>query len=106
RENELQAAGRDVAEGDNMRPALFWAFSEQGEGERVCNMRTALEWAFSDAGESELGVRLTALAAPHLLELSLPDECHRWCQSALLQLGSLEGSATHLILQEALVISA
>ncbi|RTZ47815.1 transcriptional regulator [Candidimonas sp. SYP-B2681] len=106
RENESQATDRDVMGDYNMRPALVWAFSEAGEGERVCNMRTALAWAFSDAGESELGVRLAALAAPHLLELSLLDECHRWCQAALLLLGPHEGSAIHLILQEALAISA
>src|SRR5690606_7307551 len=28
RENERQAAGGDAADGDNMRPALFWSFSE------------------------------------------------------------------------------
>lgn len=50
---------------------------------QIGNIRTALAWAFSDAGDSELGVRLTALAAPHLLELSLLEECHRWCQAAL-----------------------
>src|SRR5690606_1038594 len=50
--------------------------------------------------------RLTALAAPHLLKLSLLEECHRWCQSALLQVGLHENSSTHLILQEALAISA
>lgn len=86
RENERRAADRDALQ--------------------VGNMRTALAWAFSEAGEGELGVRLAALAAPRLLELSLLDECHRWCQAALLLLGSQEGSATHLILQEALAISA
>src|SRR5690606_4199686 len=106
RENEWQATNRDVMGGYNMRSALVWALSEPGEGERVCNLRTALAWAFSEAGESELGVRLAALAAPHLLALSLLDECHRWCQAALLLLGPQEGSATHLILQEALAISA
>lgn len=73
---------------------------------QVSNIRTALAWAFSEAGEGELGVRLSAFAAPHLLELSLLNECHRWCEAALLRLGSQEGSATHLILQEALAISA
>jgi len=73
---------------------------------QVGNMRTALAWAFSESGESELGVRLAALAAPHFMRLSLLDECHRWCQAALLQLGSHEGTATHLILQEALAIPA
>jgi predicted ATPase/DNA-binding winged helix-turn-helix (wHTH) protein len=106
RENERQPTDRDLIGDYSMRPALVWALSEAGEGERVCNMRTALAWAFSDAGESELGVRLAALAAPHLLELSLLDECHRWCQAALLLVGPYEGSATHLILQEALAISA
>lgn len=72
---------------------------------QVGNIRNALTWAFSELGEGELGVRLAALAAPHLLELSL-EECYRWCQAALLLLGSEEGSATHLILQEALAISA
>ena len=86
RENDRRVADRDVMQ--------------------VGNMRTALAWAFSEAGEGELGVRLAALAAPRLLELSLPDECHRWCQAALLHLGSQEGSATHLVLQEALAISA
>ncbi|AEC19401.1 transcriptional regulator [Pusillimonas sp. T7-7] len=105
-ENEWQTTDRDVMGSYNMLPALVWAFSETGEGERVCNLRTALAWAFSEAGEGELGVRLAALAAPHLLELSLLEECHRWCQAALLQLGPHGGSATHLILLEALAISA
>lgn len=86
REHERRAADRDVMQ--------------------VGNMRTALAWAFSEAGDGELGVRLAALAAPLFLRLSLLDECHRWCQTALSQLGSQEGSETHLILQEALAISA
>ena len=73
---------------------------------QVGNMRTALAWAFAEGGESALGVRLAALVAPIFLRLSLLDECHRWCRIALSQLGSLEGSATHLILQEALAMSA
>ena len=73
---------------------------------QVGNLRTALAWAFSEAGEVELGIRLAAVAAPSFLSLSLLDECHRWCQAALRQLGSQEGTPTHLILQEALAISA
>ena len=86
RENERRVADRDVMQ--------------------VGNMRTALAWAFSEAGEGELGIRLAALAAPLFLGLSLLDECHRWCQAALLQLGSQEGCPTRLILQEALAVSA
>jgi predicted ATPase/DNA-binding winged helix-turn-helix (wHTH) protein len=106
RENGWQATDRDVTDGYNVRPALVWASFDTGGGERVCNVRAAVAWAFSEAGEAGLGVRLTTLAAPHFLQLSLLDECHRWCQAALLALGSKEGSATHLILQEALAISA
>lgn len=73
---------------------------------QVGNMRSALVWAFSEAGEGELGVCLTALIAPIFLRLSLLDECHHWCQAALSRLGSQEGSVTHLIVQEALAISA
>lgn len=73
---------------------------------QVGNIRTALAWAFSEAGERELGIRLVAVASPVFLGLSFLDECHRWCQAALRQLGSQEGTPTHLILQEALAISA
>ncbi len=86
RENERRGADRDVVQ--------------------VGNMRAALAWAFSEAGEDALGVRLAALVVPHFLGMSLLDECHRWCKAALLRLGPQEGSATHLILQEALAISA
>ena len=72
----------------------------------VGNIRTALVWAFSDAGDGELGVRLAVLAAPLFLDLSLLDECHRWCQAALFQLDPNDSSEAHLVLQEALAISA
>nr|WP_172125485.1 winged helix-turn-helix domain-containing protein [Devosia sp. 919] len=73
---------------------------------QVGDIRTALAWAFSKTGEGELGVRLAALAAPHLLDLSLLDECHRWCQAALHKVGPHEGSKTHLILEASLAMSA
>ncbi|WP_397473724.1 ATP-binding protein [Pusillimonas sp.] len=85
-ENERRAADHDVMQ--------------------VGNVHTALAWAFSETGDGALGVRLAALAAPRLLELALLEECYRWCHAALLQLGSHEGSRTHLILQEASAISA
>ncbi len=62
-------------------------------------------WAFAE-GESALGVQLAALASPFFLEMSLLQECHHWCELALLRLGASAGSTTHLILQEALAISA
>ena len=73
---------------------------------RVGNIRTALAYAFSEVGDGDLGFRLAAHAAAHFLRSSLFEECYRWCRVAQAQLGSHEGSRTHLLLQEAEVISA
>ncbi|MBM0107063.1 winged helix-turn-helix domain-containing protein [Steroidobacter sp. S1-65] len=73
---------------------------------QVGSVRAALDWAFADAGDSALGVRLAALCAPRFLERSLLEDCFHWCELALLRLGAKAGSTTHLILQEALAISA
>lgn len=75
------------------------------DGSTGYNIRPALTWAFSKTGDGELGARLTALAAPHLLKLFLLEECHHWCKAALRHLGSYQGTTTHLILQEAFAIS-
>ena len=40
----------------------------------IGNVRAALEWAFSDDGD--VGVELAAWAAPLFIELSLLEECH------------------------------
>ncbi|WP_173088537.1 winged helix-turn-helix domain-containing protein [Devosia sp. 1635] len=73
---------------------------------QVGDVRTALAWAFSESGKGELATCLAALAAPHLLDLSLLDECHRWCQAALQKVGPYEGTKTHLILESSLAMSA
>jgi predicted ATPase/DNA-binding winged helix-turn-helix (wHTH) protein len=73
---------------------------------QVGDTRAALAWAFADPGDSALGVRLAALAAPLFLEMSLLEECHHFCDLALARLGGEAGSTAHLVLQEALAISA
>jgi len=44
-------------------------------GRRVDNLRAALDWAFSPDGDASIGVALTAAAVPLWMHLSLIDEC-------------------------------
>ena len=43
----------------------------------IGNLRTALEWAFSPQGDKMIGVALAAYAVPLWIQLSLVDECTR-----------------------------
>jgi predicted ATPase/DNA-binding winged helix-turn-helix (wHTH) protein len=49
----------------------------------IDNLRTALNWAFSPTGDSKLGISLTIAAAPHLMHLSMDNECRQRVGSAL-----------------------
>jgi predicted ATPase/DNA-binding winged helix-turn-helix (wHTH) protein len=49
----------------------------------VDNVRAALEWCFSTDGNRKIGVGLAAAAAPMFLTLSLRAECHRWSGRAI-----------------------
>jgi predicted ATPase len=72
----------------------------------IGNVRTALEWAFSDDGDVTVGVELAAWAAPLFIGLSLLVECDRWCERALAGLGdAARGARQEMILQEALALS-
>jgi predicted ATPase len=56
----------------NIRPTAEWL----GEyGWQIDNMRAALDWAFSHDGDGPLGAALTAAAVPLWMHLSLLDEC-------------------------------
>ena len=73
----------------------------------VGNVRAALEWAFSDDGNVTAGVELATSAAPLFLGLSLLEECERWCSTALARLAEpARGTKQEMILQEALALSA
>jgi predicted ATPase/DNA-binding winged helix-turn-helix (wHTH) protein len=68
----------------------------------VGDIRAALVWALSERGNPDIGVRLAALAAPLLIQLSLFDECRRSCRSALALLPKVErGQRIEMVLQEA-----
>ncbi|UVE70382.1 helix-turn-helix transcriptional regulator (plasmid) [Burkholderia pyrrocinia] len=47
------------------------------------NLRAALDWAFSPNGDAEVGIALAAVAVPCLFDLSLVDECRARARAAL-----------------------
>jgi predicted ATPase len=52
-------------------------------GWRIDNLRAALDWAFSADGDATLGVALTAAAIPLWMQLSLLEECRGRLEKAL-----------------------
>jgi predicted ATPase/DNA-binding winged helix-turn-helix (wHTH) protein len=70
------------------------------------NVRAALKWSFGPDGDVATGITLAAAAAPVFLALSLPRECHRWCEQALIMLDdSGRGGVEEMRLQSALGLS-
>lgn len=51
--------------------------------EHVGNVRAALEWSFSAQGDLDLGAALAAAAAPLFLEVSLLSECRVWMERSI-----------------------
>jgi predicted ATPase len=62
------------------RPALEWLHDY---GWRIDNLRAALDWAFSPEGDASIGVALTVAAIPLWTHLSLLDECRSRAKQAL-----------------------
>jgi predicted ATPase/DNA-binding winged helix-turn-helix (wHTH) protein len=85
-------------------------FGEQelsGYTSHIGNVRAALEWAFSADGDVAVGVELATWAAPLFIGLSLLEECNRWCERALACLDdAARGTRQEMILQEALALSS
>jgi predicted ATPase/DNA-binding winged helix-turn-helix (wHTH) protein len=77
-----------------------------GYASHIGNVRAALEWAFSDDGDVSVGVELATWAAPLFIGLSLLAECDRWCEWALAALDAARGTRQEMILQEALALSS
>ena len=67
------------------RPATEW-LAEYGP--KIDNLRAALDWAFSPDGDASLGVALTAAAVPFWMYLSLLEECRWRVEQALAALGA------------------
>jgi predicted ATPase/DNA-binding winged helix-turn-helix (wHTH) protein len=70
-----------------VRDAHAWLADYAPEGD---NLRAALEWAFSPDGNAALGIELTIAAVPLWFRLSATDECRICVQRALAHVSSAE----------------
>lgn len=71
--------------------------------EEFGNIRAALTWCFSDQGDREAGVALAAASIPLFFKLSLLAECELWVTRAIEALDETDGSARQgLVLHTAL----
>jgi predicted ATPase/DNA-binding winged helix-turn-helix (wHTH) protein len=92
---------------DQLVQSRFGEHDLSGYASHIGNVRAALQWAFSDDGDVSVGVELATWAAPLFLGLSLLEECDRWCERALAGLNeAARGTRQEMILQEALALSS
>ena len=63
-------------------------------GPRIDNLRAALDWAFSPNGDAAIGVALTAAAVPLWMHLSLMEECRGRVEQALAVIAAGAGRDT------------
>jgi hypothetical protein len=70
----------------------------------VDDVRAALKWAFSENGDKEIGMRMLQNSIPFWVGFSLLDECRRWVHLALDKHGVTETTGTHdeMVLRAAL----
>ena len=59
------------------------------------NIRSALMWCFSDQGDRRTGVALAAASIPLFFKLSLLTECQLWITRAIKALDETDGSVRH-----------
>lgn len=70
------------------------------------NVRAALAWCFSENGDASIGIGLAAAAAPVARAMALMPECRSWSERALQALGeSTRGGSEEMQLQAALGLS-
>jgi predicted ATPase/DNA-binding winged helix-turn-helix (wHTH) protein len=72
-------------------------------GGEVDNLRAALNWAFSVEGEAKIGVELAAASASTWMAMALLTECREWMTKAISRLDDANaGSRQEMIIQSAL----
>ncbi|HEX3411957.1 MAG TPA: hypothetical protein VHT00_09580, partial [Stellaceae bacterium] len=68
------------------QPATEWLADYEAE---IDNLRVALDWAFSHDGDAQIGIGLTAAAVPFWMHLSLLEECRRRVEQGLAALAAV-----------------
>jgi predicted ATPase/DNA-binding winged helix-turn-helix (wHTH) protein len=72
-------------------------------GGEVDNLRAALNWAFSIEGDAKIGVELAAASASTWMAMALLTECREWMTKAISRLDDAStGSRQEMIIQSAL----
>ncbi len=72
-------------------------------GGEVDNLRAALNWAFSVEGDAKIGVELAAASASTWMAMALLTECREWMTKAISRLDEASaGSRQEMIIQSAL----
>ncbi len=72
-------------------------------GAKIDNLRAALDWALSPDGETSTGLALAAASVPFWFEISSFDECRSWMEKALEVIDRVErASQREMVLQYAL----
>ena len=72
-------------------------------GDEVGNVRAALTWAFSVEGDAKIGVELAAASASTWMAMALLTECRKWMTKAIGRLDNASaGSRQEMIIQSAL----
>jgi predicted ATPase/DNA-binding winged helix-turn-helix (wHTH) protein len=90
---------------------LFERAESNAEGRPDClhqidNLRAALDWAFSPDGDPTIGVALSAASAQIWLDASLLTECDLWMAKALDHIDAAHrGTRREMVLQSALALS-
>ncbi|MET4198669.1 winged helix-turn-helix domain-containing protein [Bradyrhizobium sp. LA6.12] len=75
----------------------------QALGDEVGNVRAALNWAFSVEGDTKIGVELAAASAGTWMAMALLTECREWMTKAINRLDTASaGSRQEMIIQSAL----
>ncbi|KRQ01108.1 ATP-binding protein [Bradyrhizobium manausense] len=87
------------AEAETSAPLADWLGTY---GAELDNLRAALDWAFSPEGDGRLGIALTAVAVTLWIRLSLFAECRERARTALAALGDHDDERVRMQLLAAL----
>jgi predicted ATPase/DNA-binding winged helix-turn-helix (wHTH) protein len=102
--SKLQDAGESQSMAERHAAYFCRALdAASARSEHLGNVRAALKWSFSEEGDNRMGVALAGAAAALFAELSLLGECYAWSKKALAVLSDADrGSRRELNLQAAL----